>query len=535
MENFQHQFKCSVHNIPAEYYCIHEDCLKQNKFSLCQCCYTIHSSDHKPYHHSVIHSSYLTNTIQKTFEIQENKTKEVLGYVEKLYHSMEVEIMNNLQESYKRSKSQIEKAHYLQDLTELSAASTLNASKCNSKTFAIKDYLMSYATMYKKYIEIWMKIDQIELDYKIDLGSTIEVLLSGSQQLLKDFQKEISQIENIITKNNRKYSKYEFFIKNISKPFCNHRYDILEEIEVIETPHNKSIEQIIYFNNNSNGSNNLCTVSRDGQLIVWNDNINIFDTKLKEHELNHCIYLTSGQIASIVGDNMIKIQNIQNGLTEKDLTGHTDLITCLIELPGSILMSSSIDRSIRFWDLNSREETNSSFMVIENDAQKECQDLTLLNEDVFAVTSANKIHLYDFAHMLEPMKTLTGHDGIIQKLLFSKLNKELLVSLDADGMIKVWDWQQSNCLQTFDAQSSKINSLLFYKSDVLLTGSLDGYINLWDILKGKILRSIKLSDFTDENDENDEINHVTINKEGNLIVCQGNKLRIWGEDIIVVE
>ena len=530
MENFQLQFKCFLHNSPAEYYCIHEDCLKQNKFSLCQCCYTMHFSDHKPYHHSVIRSSYLTNTIQKTFEVQEKKTKEALGYVEKIYHSMEVEIMKSLQESYKRSKAQIEKSHYLQDLTELSMASSLNASKFNSKIFPIKDYLMSYTAIYKKYIEIWMKIDQPELDYKMDLGSTIEILFSGSQQLLKDCQREISQIESIITKNNRKHSKYEFFIKNSSKPFCNHRYDILEEIEVIETPHNTSIQQIITINNNN--SNNFCTISQNGQLIVWNDNINLFQIKLKDHELNNCIYLTSGKIASVVGNNTIKIQNIQNGMTEKDFTGHNDLITCLIELPGSILMSSSIDKSIRFWDLNKKEERNSCFLVMANDAQKECQCMTLLNEDVFAVTSANNVHLYDFSHMLEPMKILTGHDSRVQKLLSSIVYKELLVSLDEDGIIKVWDWQQSNCLQTFDEQSNKINSLLFYKSDILITGSFDGHINLWDIFKGKLLRSIKINDI---NEEDNTINLITINKEGNLIIGQGNKLRVWGEDIIVVE
>ena len=57
----------------------------------------------------------------------------------------------------------------------------------------------------------------------------------------------------------------------------------------------------------------------------------------------------------------IRIWNVETGDTLRYLTGHDNLINCLLELRDGRLVSDSLDCTIKFWDISGPEDLYSSF------------------------------------------------------------------------------------------------------------------------------------------------------------------------------
>jgi len=66
------------------------------------------------------------------------------------------------------------------------------------------------------------------------------------------------------------------------------------------------------------------------------------------------IKLTNGNIATCSSDKTVRIWNIINYPCIKVFHGHSGYVCALFELPNNVLVSGSHDRSIKFWDLDTK-------------------------------------------------------------------------------------------------------------------------------------------------------------------------------------
>lgn len=125
---------------------------------------------------------------------------------------------------------------------------------------------------------------------------------------------------------------------------------------------------------------------------------------------------------------------------ETILTGHTDSITCLqleehFSSPSwPILMTGSWDRTIRVWNLETKETVN----------------------------------------------VLRGHTRGIRCLQF---DKSKLITGAMDGVLKIWNWRTGECMRTIEAHEDGVVCLKF-DEEILASGSADGTIRIWNFKTG---------------------------------------------------
>lgn len=143
----------------------------------------------------------------------------------------------------------------------------------------------------------------------------------------------------------------------------------------------------------------------------------------------------------MTGQGVIKVWNMSTN-QQASLEGHTGRVQCLAAA-GGMLFSGGQDQSIRVWKLN------------------------------------NATGGFECAAVLRV--EVNGHSSSVSSLCVSH---SILFSGDAQGNVKVWDLGQGTVKQTLerahsDTSHPAIMSMLIWEGH-LITGSLDGYIKVWE-------------------------------------------------------
>ena len=82
----------------------------------------------------------------------------------------------------------------------------------------------------------------------------------------------------------------------------------------------------------------------------------------------------------------------------------------------------------------------------------------------------------------DPLWILKGHAGTVTSVAFSPSSK-MLASGGADQRVRLWDLATGKLLHTFSNHTSKISALAFTRDDVLVSGSSDGTVFIWNLDK----------------------------------------------------
>lgn len=166
--------------------------------------------------------------------------------------------------------------------------------------------------------------------------------------------------------------------------------------------------------------------------------------------------------------------------------GHTGCIYT-VQFEGNFLVSGSRDRTIRVWDLPSRECVR---VLTGHDASVLCLQFSLEENTLISGSSDHSMLVWNFANG-KPMARLTGHT---ESLLNLRFDKNLLVSCSKDKTIKLWSRQAPfECIRTLVGHTAAVNAVQFV-GDRIVSASGDRKMKLWDANTGECLHTFSEHD-----------------------------------------
>ncbi|KIW29717.1 uncharacterized protein PV07_05507 [Cladophialophora immunda] len=226
--------------------------------------------------------------------------------------------------------------------------------------------------------------------------------------------------------------------------------------------------------------------------------------------------------ASVGGDRAVFLWDVQaadgtlrrfgNNTTQ----GHSSRITC-VAFAGdgdSVLASGSDDTSVRLWDVKSRDAR--PLMVLE-EAKDGISSVVVPGNghEVVAGSIDGRVRSYDIR---TGKVTVDVMPGSVTSLDLSRDARTMLVGC-LDGRIRLMDRGDGTCLRAFppeDAregyknESLRLRSCLGANDALVLSGSeSDGSVRAWDVLSGKSVGSVRVS-------ESDRVVSVVRWREGSL-------------------
>jgi len=128
---------------------------------------------------------------------------------------------------------------------------------------------------------------------------------------------------------------------------------------------------------------------------------------------------------------------------------HTDWVTeCEYEVDISSLISSSLDATIKFSDIDKRRRTRTY------NGEKGIHSFAYCEEFKFVACGglSRKVDIFD-PHRCATHQSLTGHSAPLKKVLVNTLDHQI-ISLSTDKVIKTWDFRTFKVLQTIHDENS---------------------------------------------------------------------------------
>ena len=116
--------------------------------------------------------------------------------------------------------------------------------------------------------------------------------------------------------------------------------------------------------------------------------------------------------------------------------------------------------------------------------------MKLLSDNKLATGSYDKTIKIWSIDMGVCVRSLTGHSNSITAIEWMK-DKDWLISCSHDTTIKVWSLVANNaCIRTLYGHNSSIYCIKLNLDELLISGSYNGHIKVWDVSTGKCLRTL---------------------------------------------
>lgn len=143
----------------------------------------------------------------------------------------------------------------------------------------------------------------------------------------------------------------------------------------------------------------LASGSDDTSIGIWNpfNYTRVAQIQYAHEEGVRCVKwlgTNSGYLASAGDDSIINIWEIGTFRFVKRLRGHSNSVTCLDVLSSGALVSGSLDKYVRVWDLDTAQIVNSYFNP------STVQNIKQISDEILAVVGSNiRVFLVNFTTM----------------------------------------------------------------------------------------------------------------------------------------
>ncbi|CAJ2508111.1 Uu.00g092970.m01.CDS01 [Anthostomella pinea] len=226
--------------------------------------------------------------------------------------------------------------------------------------------------------------------------------------------------------------------------------------------------------------------SKLGQLLVWEWQSESYILKQQGHfdSMNDLVYSPDGKRIITTANNKIKVWDVDSGFCIVTFTEHTgDVTACEFAKKGNVLFTSSLDGSIRAWDLvryrNFRTFTapaRLSFSCLAVDPSGEVVAAGSLDSFDIHIWSVQTGQLLD---------QLAGHEGPVSALAFTP-DGGLLVSGSWDYTARMWSiFGRTQTSEPLQLQANVLGIAVRPDSAQLAISTLDGQLTFWSIAEGE--------------------------------------------------
>lgn len=230
----------------------------------------------------------------------------------------------------------------------------------------------------------------------------------------------------------------------------------------------------------------LITGSYDRTARVWNMETGAEVQCLKGHSRAiRALQFDAAKLITASMDHTLKVWNWRNGTCVRTLEGHTEGVVCL-NYDSNVLASGSVDTTVKVWNFRTGE----------------CFTLRGHRDWV------NAVHLWD------------GPGSVAKTCGQQELDLDpgkMLFSASDDGTIRLWDLNLRTCVRQFTGHVGQVQSIRLVMLDggcgeddkarqdekekareseksgpvpVLISGSLDNTIRIWDVESGKARKTL---------------------------------------------
>ncbi|KAH7396282.1 WD40-repeat-containing domain protein [Pyrenochaeta sp. MPI-SDFR-AT-0127] len=200
------------------------------------------------------------------------------------------------------------------------------------------------------------------------------------------------------------------------------------------------------------------------------------------------------RFVSTGGDKTVFLWDVQTAQTARRWTGHAGRVNRGV-FGGdgdSVIATGSFDGTVKIWDVKSN--AYKPIMTLD-DAKDSITDISVHDSDILASSVDGRVRSYDL-RMGMCQVDIIGHP--CTSLAVTKKGTEVLVGA-LDSTVRLMDRTNGELLKayrddTFVNKDLRVRSTLGLNDSVVVSGSDDGMVFVWDILGGERLHKFKHSE-----------------------------------------
>ncbi|KAH6634056.1 WD40-repeat-containing domain protein [Chaetomium sp. MPI-SDFR-AT-0129] len=228
-------------------------------------------------------------------------------------------------------------------------------------------------------------------------------------------------------------------------------------------------------------------------------------------------------IASASADGTAKIWDASTGVHLETLVGHMAGVSCLAWAPDSdTLATGSDDKAIRLWD---RVTGSPAHDVAHRDNSSEGMGSVVM-KGVAMRAAARRARIGVPGEGVRGGRTgrgpLLGHHNYVYSLAFSPKGN-ILVSGSYDEAVFLWDVRAGRLMRSLPAHSDPVSGVGFCRDGTLVVScSTDGLIRVWDTSTGQCLRTLV-------HEDNPAVANVCFSPNGRFVLAFSldSSIRLW--------
>jgi WD40 repeat protein len=204
--------------------------------------------------------------------------------------------------------------------------------------------------------------------------------------------------------------------------------------------------------------------------------------------VSSCVFSADGSIiVSSSRDKTLKLWDTRTGKEKRTLIGHSSWIrTCAFSPVTNIFASGSLDNTLKLWDVNSEKELVT--FLGHSDSVEACA----FSPDGNLIVTGSGDKTLKLWHIKsgKEIRTLIGHSDSIEACAFSPFGNTI-VSGSNDKTIKLWDVQSGTLLHTFIGHTNDVHACVFSPDGKLIgSASIDGTVRLWDLNTNRLQNTL---------------------------------------------
>ena len=274
----------------------------------------------------------------------------------------------------------------------------------------------------------------------------------------------------------------------------------------------------------------LVSWSVDNTLILWNlcsgETIAVLEGHKQVGGIGAAV-LSDGRILSWAWDRTLRLWDGESGAALATLKGHTNCITGAAGLSDGRIMSWSQDHTIRLWD----DESGSALISLEGHVGEVNGAIELNNGQVLSWSDDRTLRLWDTNSDNATMATEQHTDLILGSLI---LPDERLVTWSKDRTLRLWDAEGASCTHILQGHGSDVTGAAALPNDrivswsdgsdsgLLISLNSDYKLRIWDTKTGRLLNTLA--------GHSSGVKGATAISDARIVSWAGNILRLWSAE-----